>query len=154
MGSALSTARRDLLRLQQILLLREFGIFGLPQIQQVPMVNATTSSLLCASTAFVSGMPRRLGKSFNAPLNQPLPQFEEGRNMSAAEIFAGSILRAKPRESELLSALAPVLEHIDASWARIAEMSTDDAAAISQGYADVEVAVAQLFRGGARKSGR
>lgn len=142
-------SQANLLRLQQILLLRELDL-GLPQIQQVLDGQRDELTALREHRVRIRDAAARL-EELQRTVESTIAALEEGRNMSAAEIFAGfDPSRQAAYESELLERFgAGVLEHIDASWARIAEMSTDDAAAISQGYADVEVALTQLLRGGA-----
>lgn len=73
---------------------------------------------------------------------------EAGRNMSVAEIFDGfDPQRQVEFEADLVERFGvEIRDRIEESWAQLAQMSSDDAAAVSQGYTDVEVAVTELLR--------
>ena len=139
----------NLLRLQQILLLRELDL-GLPQIQRVLDGQLDELTALRKHRDRLRSAAARIER-LERTVDSTIAALEGGRNMSAAEIFDGFDPRRQGEyEADLVEHFGiGIRERIDESWAQIAQMSPDDAAAVSKGYIDIEVAVTELLRGGA-----
>lgn len=141
--------RDCLLRLQQILLLREFDL-SLGEIQQILAGHRDELAALREQRDRLDERADRLVR-LRQTIDNTITSLEDGRTMNAARLFDGfDPEKQEEYEEQLLATgFADIQRHIDESWRRIGEMTVDGAAQITQRFADVEEGVTLLLREGA-----
>lgn len=148
-GGIRSYNQGNLLRLQQIMILRELDL-ALSAIKQILDGQLNQLTALRDHRERLRTAANRLAQ-IQQTVETTISNLEGNRDMNAAEIFAGFDAEKQTQyEAELLAEGVPQMQnHIDHSWARIAELSKDDAEAIARGYIDIELALTELLRAGA-----
>lgn len=148
-GGVRNYDRRALLRLQQILLLRELDL-SLNEIQLIIDGQRDLVHALREHRERLADATERLQR-IAATVDSTIIDLEGERTMSAAEIFDGFDPQKQSQyETELVESGSPdVQRHIDESWRRIGLMSKDDARAINEAYVEVETGLAVRLRAGA-----
>lgn len=148
--------RKCLLRLQQILLLRELDL-SLAEIKLIADGQRDLLTALREHRDRLAAASQRL-RRIVATVDTTIVDLEKegGGTMTPAEIFDGfDAQKQDDYEAELLASGAPnVQHHIDESWRRIGLMSKDDADAINAGYVEVETGLAALLASGVQVSDR
>lgn len=139
----------ELLRLQQILLLRELGL-GLAEIaavvdDEVPQVEA-----LRRHRERLRAEQRRLG-ALVTTVDRTIATLEGGDVMRPEELFEGFDPERQERyERELVDRYGDGMqEQIDESWRRVAGMSKEQTAEVMTEVQRLEAAMADLLRAGA-----
>ena len=146
--------RAELLRLQEIMILRELGL-GLAAIGKVLAGESDRAAALRRHRERLLAERDRLDRLVRT-VEATLADLEgagkmaEQNRMRAAELFEGFDPARQARyEEELVERYGPeVREQIDASWQRIGSMTRADAAAAEQAYAEVEQRMAELLEAG------
>jgi DNA-binding transcriptional MerR regulator len=149
--------REQLLRLQQIMLLRELGL-GLATIAKVLAGEADMAVSLQRHREWLLAERDRIDQLVHT-MDATLADLElakaGGENgdqaMKAEELFEGFDPARQARyEAELVERYGPdVREHIDESWRRIDTWTRQDADAVGKGFVDVEKRLTALLVEGA-----
>ncbi|MET0740214.1 MAG: MerR family transcriptional regulator [Candidatus Nanopelagicales bacterium] len=138
----------ELRRLQRILVLRELGV-GLPRIRAVLDAELDELAALRAHRDQVADEAARLGVLVSA-LDKTIAALEGRDDMSAEDLFVGlpgyDPDRQRRYEAEIADRYGQ--DAVDVSKRQVAGMARSDAAAVVEGFADVEQRIAERMRDG------
>lgn len=134
--------RRELLRLQRILLLRELGL-GLPAIADALARGTGDTVVLREHRDRLVAERARLGRLVRT-VEDTIGSMEGGADMAAERMFEG--FEHAPYESEARDRWGD--EVVDESWRRLRALGADDAELARTGYAQVHEGLAPLLAAG------
>lgn len=143
--------RTELVRLQQILVLRRLGL-PLPDIAAaLGGGDTTTVELLRDHRERLLAEVDRM-RAVAATVATTIDHLEGGTAMDAAAMFEGfDPVRQAGYEQELVDRLGDrVVPHIEQSRTRVARMTRDDIAEVQRGFADIDRRLAELMADGAK----
>ena len=134
--------RRELLRLQRILLLRELGV-GLPAIAEALAGGGAEVEVLRRHRDRLAGERERLGRLVRT-VERTIDGIEEGVDMAAETMFDG--FEHAPYESEARERWGD--EVVEDSWRRLRGLTGGDAELARTGFAQVHAGLAPLLAAG------
>ena len=134
--------RRELLRLQRILLLRELGM-GLPAIREALARASADTAALREHRDRLEGERDRLARLVRT-VEDTIASMEGGEDMTAERMFDG--FEHNPYEAEARERWGD--EVVDESWRKLRALSGEDAELARHGFAHVHAALAPLLAAG------
>jgi len=134
--------RKELLRLQRILLLRELGV-GLPEIGEALTRVGSEAAVLRRHRDQLAGERVRLARLVRT-VEDTIESIEGGEDMAAEKIFEG--FEHAPYESEARERWGD--EAVDESWRKLRELNPEDADLARHGFDQVHAALAPLLAEG------
>lgn len=134
--------RKELLRLQRILLLRELGL-GLPAIADALARGVADTAVLREHRARLHGERARLARLART-VTATIASIEGGEDMSAEKMFDG--FEHNPYEAEARERWGD--EAVDGSWRKLRGLTGEDAELARSGYTQVHERLAPLLAAG------
>lgn len=135
--------RKELLRLQRILLLRELGL-GLPAIADALARGVDDTAVLHRHRDQLTAERARLARLVRT-VTETIESIEGGEDMTAEKMFDG--FEHNPYEAEARERWGD--EAVDESWRTLRALTGDDAELARTGYAQVHERLAPLHAAGA-----